>query len=492
MTLHHARASRVGLLLLAGFGSFSPARAQAADLDPKWFPIDVPPPERFEPRRWDLTRPKVRLTSYNLSPELDHDAEAGLVQTRPTTVGADALVAAEATDPDSGVSRVELYGELRSYCGATSTSVEGLTVRSLPLTSVVDAKGAPLPTRLQSFLLLPFGAAAGLCPRGTQLVEVEVDLHAEAINGSGFANNDALAKIVHGPDRLRVSAHNAFAPCLRELESPFGTNRSFVLACINPNLKIWESIPVGVTRPTLSSVLDLWGAELAKEDVVFLSEMDVADVRWLNRIVANMPGFHVAHQGSTAILSRFPISDVRADAITTWFTGQGVGPFTVTSDYTRATIVAEGRPMVAYAVHWAHRPAPPTTSADNRAIMAARMVNDIAAIDPRVPVFVAGDFNARSAFASPGELDTDTLPDFRRMLALFGGSMPEIAAMESVLRNARAEVFSGNPSGYLHGFGPPVDFVFLRGPYRATTYTNFAQATPSDHPRIAVELERGL
>ncbi len=387
-------------------------------------------------------------------------------------------------------SRAELYG-LRSYCGATSTSVEGLTVRSLHSTSVVDARDA-LADAAPELLAVARSVRPQASAHAARSSWRSRSTSTQGDQRSGFASSDALAKIVHGPDRLRVSAHNAFAPCLRELESPFGTNRSFVLACINSNLKIWESIPVGVTRPTLSSVLDLWGAELAKEDVVFLSEMDVADVRWLNRIVANMPGFHVAHQGSTAILSRFPISDVRADAITTWFTGQGVGPFTVTSDYTRATIVAEGRPMVAYAVHWAHRPAPPTTSADNRAIMAARMVNDIAAIDPRVPVFVAGDFNARSAFASPGELDTDTLPDFRRMLALFGGSMPEIAAMESVLRNARAEVFSGNPSGYLHGFGPPVDFVFLRGPYRATTYTNFAQATPSDHPRIAVELERGL
>jgi endonuclease/exonuclease/phosphatase (EEP) superfamily protein YafD len=459
-------------------------------------------------RTFDRTPPSVRLTSYNLAPELDQDSEKGPVITSPGAPGADALVGAEAVDAETGVSRVEAYGEMRVLCGATPSSVENLTSHSLPLSAVqkptakegsAESGGAAqFPTRATALLLVPLSQAAGLCPGGSTLVDVEVDLHAEAINGVGFVNNDAQATIANGPVSLKVSTHNASGPCLAELETPsnpFNWEVSFRNVCEGAKLPFWATPEGPAHRPkNLESVLDAWGQSFATEDVVMLSEMDVANVRWLNRIVSNMPGFFVAHRGDTVVLSRFPISDIRTDEVTTSYTGQGVGPFNVSSRYTRATIVANGRPMVVYAVHWAHRPSGPETSSNNRQVLANRMVADIAQIHPRIPVLVGGDFNAKLAFAAPGDLDDPgVLDEYNRMIALHSGSMPEMATMEAVMRNARAEVFAiGDPLRYVHGFGHPVDHLFVRGPYRAVAYTNFAPASPSDHPRLAFELARGL
>jgi endonuclease/exonuclease/phosphatase (EEP) superfamily protein YafD len=494
MTLSR-RLHACSLALLATLPLVTPGSHATADDKP--IPLELQP-TNF--RRFDVTTPTVRLTSIGLATELDHGADAGVVAAGAIAPGQDALITAQAFDAATGVSSVELYGELRAFCGQTSASVEKLERAVMPLEQLTvapaDAAGF-FPNTYTASVLVPFGKAAGLCAaRGLRLVDAEAELHSEAINGAGISSADVSTRIAYGPQRLKVSIHNAFAPCLRELEDIFGSELSYRNVCESAGLPFWATISDPPRRPTMASVMQLWGSEFAKQDLTFVNE--VTDPRWVTMMMQFMPGFHVAQHGMTVIFSRFPITDIRNDIVTTLFWGQGVGPFFVSSEYVRATVLANGRPMVAYAVHWAHRPTPPETSADNRLVLAERIAADIAQIDPHVPVLVGGDFNSKSASTVPGDLDAtrsvSEVDEFARFTSVFQGSMPEIATMERTLRLARIEVFQTTDRSRFTTMFPrtPVDHLFLRGEYHAKAYSDAAPASPSDHPRLTFELERGF
>lgn len=454
--------------------------------------------------RADTSPPALRIGSVNLAPDVSVSASgADAWQGSPVAPGATEFsLSATANDAESGIASVELTGELRAWCGSSPGAVAGLARVAEPLSATNAAQPAAdgsLPSSLTAIVTVPLNRIRALCPAGRVLVDYQADVRAQAVNGAGSITTGPAASAFNGPAALQVAVLNAFAPCLRELENPFGDEVSYRVVCEGLKVEFGTGVILtgGNRRMSRDSVLDRWGSFFATRDIVLINEVSQADTRWLDRMRTRMPGFHVAHRGMTAILSRWPLRDVRDDILTYTYPNPGGLPFDVSSEYVRATLDAPGRPLVVYSVHWAHRPAPPDT-APQRERFAERTVLDLGTLDPRTPVILGGDFNTKSNFIGENGSDLDSADardEHARFLAQHGGaSMPEVARLEWALTDARAEmVRSGRMANYRHGFGWPVDRLYHGGgQYVATDYDNTRGdiATPSDHPMLLFTLSR--
>lgn len=456
-----------------------------------------------KPGTGDTTPPVVRVTSINLSPDFDASSESASGPWIKSGIAPGAIefaVTATATDAESGIVGVTLEAQVRVWCGTTATATSGIIRSTFPLSARTDpppAADGSRTTAASTTLVVPMARIRAACLPGRTPVDWQIDLTAGAKNASSSPDSLPVnVSIVSGPTRLRFVVHNMRSPCLAELENPFGDAVTYHKACefggpVNPN----------VVRPSLNSVLDRWALFFREQDVILLSEATYR--HWVDRLLAQMPGFHLAHgQDGVAILSRFPLEDVRHDTLTTPFSGQGVGSFPVSSTYTRATVAAPGRPFVAYAMHGAHRPSPPESSADNRLMFAGRMAADIGTIDGRMPVFVGGDFNSKSHFLGPDDIDfndmstngREVIDERQRFNAAYGGrSMPEIEVFERLLRDARRDVIELNdPAVYRYNTGWRGDFLFYRGDFTGTFFDNTRAdvSTPTDHPMLHIFMVR--
>ncbi len=307
--------------------------------------------------RADTSLPIVSIGSANLSPNISVDTASGVAvwQGAPVASGAtEFLLTATANDAESGIASVELMGELRTWCGNSPGAVSGLSRTSEPLSATTIAQPSTdgkLPSALTAVLTVPLSRIHALCSTGQVLIDYQADVRAQAANGAGRATAGPTASVLNGPATLQVAVLNAFAPCLRELENPFGDEISYRVAC--EGLKIDASTGVfihgGNRRMSRDSVLDRWGSFFASRDIVLINEIAQTDTRWLDRIRTHMPSFNVAHRGMTVILSRWPLRDVREDSLTYTYPNPGWGlPLHVGSEYVRATVDAPGRPLVVY------------------------------------------------------------------------------------------------------------------------------------------------
>lgn len=175
-------------------------------------------------------------------------------------------------------------------------------------------------------------------------------------------------------------------------------------------------------------------------------------------------------------MSKWPISNLRSEEQT-----GSVNFIPVGSCYARATVTIEGQPIEVFSNHWAHRPGP-TVSGAERLRFARTVTQLLQTIDPRTPLVVGGDFNASSRFGPEG----------------LSSSTPEIGELEGAILMqdaAREAGFSTSPyCGCTMAEVPEckrIDFVFYRGPYKATQYVSCdSRAYPSDHGLVEVVLTR--
>jgi len=459
------------------------------------------------PNTSDSSPAIVSVGSINLAPDLDITTAAGPAAPwtgRNLADGAtEFAVTVSATDAESGIAQVSIDATLRAWCHADAMAVSALqsVTASVSAQSVISVNAdGTRPESGFAILTVQLARVRALCPAGQQLVDWQVDTVASARNGNGIDTSPVQASVVNGPVQLRIATLNMSAPCLEALDNLLPIELFVRNACIKPDppLTIFDPLPGPSIIVPINSILDRWGAFFATQDIVFLNE--AVQRRWIDRMLLSMPGFSVAHHGMVAILSRFPLHDVRNDSITSSFSGQGIPLIGVTSEYVRATLAPRGRPMVVYGVHWAHRPASPESS-PNRVSMATRMTRDIGNFDRRTPVLISGDFNSKSRFVGPNDMDFNDLQpgtpadERARMIRLYNGlSMPEIGIMQGIALDAREEIVTRGPvANYDHvGGGWPVDFLFLRGDYAPVRYSNSngAIATPSDHPMLEFSLER--
>jgi endonuclease/exonuclease/phosphatase (EEP) superfamily protein YafD len=113
-------------------------------------------------------------------------------------------------------------------------------------------------------------------------------------------------------------------------------------------------------------------------------------------------------------------------------------------------------------------------------------------------VLVGGDFNSKSRFVGPNDIDfADLAPggpadEHARYVLLYQGqSVPEIGVLQRRLRDAREEA-AADPGRYSHPGGWPVDHLFHRGAFAGSVYASLPESiyAPSDHAMVRFELMR--
>ncbi len=437
----------------------------------------------------DTTPATVRLTSINLLPEFGIGASVPQshpgtpsriesVTTFPEGAGFDgaspnpeAVVVVKASDPESGVQGVELSGRISASCSRAwqDPLPARPVVGTLPPARVGDpqttaAASTPQPAERSVSMTLRHAEIRALCAGGV-LTDFEITLEARATNGAGRAVGSS-GRVVRP---VSVVAHNMNGPAL----IAFGLDRG------------------------LNDRLDQWGRYFAQQDIVLLNEASRPE--WVARMQLSMPDHAVAHFGSVAVLSRWPLTGSSSAATppvcVTDLDGTVLcGINAVNSQYTRALAMTPRGPIDVLSLHWQHRPVP-VTSHPSRVAFAEQIASALLASDWAI---AGGDFNSKSAWIASedpeliggDEAETARLRDSFASLA--GRSQPEIAVMERSFKDARREVWENDRSRWSHGFPWPVDHVFLRGGLNAVQYSNNLTGMPpgSDHPTIRVMVLR--
>ncbi|MCX7214232.1 MAG: endonuclease/exonuclease/phosphatase family protein [Burkholderiales bacterium] len=445
----------------------------------------------------DGSPPEVQTGSINLVPEI------GLGQSRAQSNPAapslieqvasfpanrsEATFSISAQDPESGIRRARVSATLRVWCisgwGDSQPAIE--TTRQLDgpeVSFTPDTQGA-LPKQAFATLTLDRTTLTAACP-GKTVADFEWVANGSATNGANLRGSSLAMRVVRP---VSVVAANIWAPCLRQLEAQ-GT-RDLAGQTLCDGLHVQQP-GVGPTLSHLNEQLDRWGRYFATKDVVLISELDVTEARWLDRVRQSAPAHFIAHRGMTVILSRWPLTNISDARSATTFVG--VNP--IQSEYVRAVANTPRGPIDVFAVHWAHRPAPVVTSPE-RTAFAQSSASQVLALPLNRWAVMGGDFNAKSVWMpGPDELevgDDATRADIKRQFRDLGGrSQPEIAAIEAVMRDARREVWETAPDQWAHLNGPPIDFVWLRGPINAVRYTNDTGQFGSDHSWLHLELIR--
>lgn len=433
----------------------------------------------------DTTPATVQFTSTNLLPEFGIGASIPqsspgtpsrieVVTTFPEGAGFDgasanpeALVVVKAADAESGVQGVQLGGRISAFCSPawTDTTPARRVDAAVPRVTVGDPREMPAasaqPTERWASLALRHAEIRALCA-GQTLTDFEIVLDARATNGAGLVAT-ATGRVVRP---VSVVVHNMNSPALDAL---------------------------GAGSSAQNDRLDQWGRYFARQDLVLLNE--AVRPEWIARMRLSMPHHSVAHFGSVAVLSIWPLNGESYAATppvcVTDVDGTVVcGPSAVNSQYTRAFAMTPRGPMDVLSLHWQHRPVP-VTSHPSRVAFAGQIVSALLASDWAI---AGGDFNSKSAWIASedpeliggDELSTAGLRN--GFAALAGRSQPEIAVMEGAFRDARREVWETDRSRWAHWYPWPVDHVFLRGRLNAVQYSNNLTGAPpgSDHPTIRV------
>jgi hypothetical protein len=443
----------------------------------------------------DTTAPSLRWSSGDLAPDLgigqsvaqsnpSTPSQTEHVSTLPSSMS-NAVVWLTAEDPQSGAREVQIRGELRAWCipawgSTTPPSMASAPIAPSVVTSTLDASGTR-PARLNTSFTLARASLQALCP-GQTVADFEWVFSGTATNGAGLSVSATPVRVVRPVSVLIV---NAWGPCLMELEQQGTRPLNGALLCAGLH---GQQPGVGPNLSHLDEQLDRWSRYFVQHDIVLLSELAVSNARWLNRIRQGMPAHFAAHRGTTAVLSRWPISSVAEDQSAPFCCPHAV------SDHVKAQVETPRGPMDVYSVHWAHRPAP-VGSSPQRMAFAQLAANRVLAAPLNRWVVMGGDFNTKSVWmASSAELvdgtDDGGASNRSQLAQLNGRSQPEIATLEALMRDARREVWDGDRSRFTHILRWPGDFVWLRGPINAVAYTNQTGQFGTDHPMLRFELMR--
>jgi len=441
----------------------------------------------------DVTPPAIRWSSIDLAPDLV--VGQSIAQSNPATPSQTehvstlpsatrrAVVWLRAEDTQSGVRDVHLEGELRSWCiPAWGSTLPPTMVRTSlapsGATSTPSSSGT-LPASLSTSFTLDRNALSASCP-GQTVADFEWVFAGRAINGAGLSISATSVRVVRPATVLVV---NAWGPCLEKLEQQGTRPLNGDLLCDGLHA---EQPAVGPNLTHLDEQLGRWARYFAQHDIVLLNEMPQA--HWLARIQLGMPAHFAAHRGTTAVLSRWPISRVAHDVSAPFCCPLAV------SEHTMAQVETPRGSMDLYSVHWAHRPLP-VTSSPQRIAFAQLATHRVLAAPLGRWVLMGGDFNAKSVWmASPNELVDGTNDggalNQQELAQLNGRSQAEIAALEALMRDARREVWESDQTRFLHILRWPIEFLWLRGPLNAVAYTNQTGQFGTDHPMIRFEVMR--
>jgi hypothetical protein len=351
---------------------------------------------------------------------------------------------ATAADPETGIRRVAIHGELRVVC----VPPDGTNLVTIvePITEIEEApSGSTLPSQLAKQFTLDVGAQRARC-QGSRFLELKLEVHAETENGIGQIRQLPTAIVESfGPDTLRVATFNLYRP--------------------------GHHADTTYTR---------WGRNLGSlADVLLLTEVED---RRIGELVAGAAGMAYMvllrdSNADVAIASRAPLRNVQRKVIDP--------PGTLSSNDSNilsAETDLAGYPHAVVATHWGIRdandvPAPGHEPSPSR-LLAAQAILDLLPPPPAIAL-VGGDLNAFSGYG-PQDHDGDLqTPDFV-------GGTPEVARLYTRLADPFVLLGVANAEHCSNGRG---DYVLYCGPYAPVRYEAcFAHDEPSDHPFVLVTM----
>lgn len=396
--------------------------------------------------------PTLAITSVGLTPNLNVSSSDSAPARSSAARNADVLLLATAHDWSSGVKDVRLSGESIVTC----VSGDGV-VRELrsPIAATnphpdPDAKTGPTTRAVQhGFNVL---ALLRTCGPGTSWSSLRVEVTGSVDSFDGSAAATLLATIHHLV--LKVATFNVAQGAVRATKDP-------------------------------DAILARWGRNLfAQADIVLVTELwddHMASVLAAN---AGLPYRHLAQTYfndpyvDVAVLSRFPLRD----AVTEPLFIQSGWRLMVRTKLLGVTADIAGVPHRLLVSHWAP-PEFPWQPNPHRLAAASVVIQRVDETDG--PVFFGGDLNA-----CPPAKATMEIPECSAEEVAVDAPGDEWHRIVTRLTDS----FVAVPGKPRHCSNTRIDYVFFRGPYRATAYDacvpDDGEENPNDHPWVLVTLER--
>jgi hypothetical protein len=400
-------------------------------------PVPTPAPGTLDP-----TPPTLRLGSAGLRKDVLLTEDSAAAQTRRARSTDQVFFLATATDPETGVRRVGIRGELRITC----VPPQGTNLVTIvdPIAELEEPQaGAMLPGQLARQFVLDVGAQRARCQHN-RFADLRLEMYAETENGVGLTRQSPVAIVnSFGPDVLRVATFN-----------------------------LWR--PGNHPDPIYAS----WGLALgAKADVLLLTEVEDRRRAELVAGAAGMPYVAVLRETDSdiAIASRAPLRNIQRRVI------DPPGRLTSNdSNILSAETDIGGYPHTVVATHWGIKGAN-DVQYDGHQASPARLeaAQAILSLLPPAPAiaFVGGDLNAFSGFGPQDHDNNLATPDW------IGGT-PEVALLYTRLKDPFVVLQIPNAEHCSNGRG---DYVLYAGAYAPVAYQAcFPEDEPSDHPFVLV------
>lgn len=397
------------------------------------------------PTAVDNTLPFLELGTEGLQKNILMTHNAMASENRRAKSNEDVFFLATGSDPETGIRRVTLAGELRVVCIPSSGTTSITIVEPISESQKALMTESTIPVKLAKQYRLDVSAQRDRCRISqSRFHELRLELKAETENGVGQIRQlPAITISAFGPDKLKVGTFNL-------------------------------QRPAGAADDKYVSFGNTFGS---KVDILLLTEVE--DLRRA-QLVASAAGMqHVVVLQDTdsdvAIASRTPLRNVeRRSIIPSGRLGSRK------SNILSAISDIGGYPHQLIVAHWGIRDDgdvsfPPNVSSPSR-LAAAHTILSLLSPQPAI-VIVGGDLNAYSG-VGPQDVDNDA------STADVVGGVEEI----DILRSRLVDSFS-NP-GLTHCSNQRIDYVLIRGQYVPTAYEScFSNPYPSDHPYVQVTLE---
>lgn len=334
---------------------------------------------------------------------------------------------ATASDPDAGIRRVELKGDVRVLCvPGPGQNIVRIVDPITEETTATEREGA-LPDRLSKQFTLNVPSQRARCPAETRFLELQLRLHAESENGAGERRTlpDAVVDS-YGPDAVRVASFNLYNPGRHP-----------------------------------DAVFVRWGQQLVSQaDVAFLQELPDERRAQLVTSWAGMPYF--AYFVNTAIASRAPLRNV---------TRRDINGSIIIS----AETDLEGYPHQIIGVHFTTNDANGKVKPWLSSAWRVKASNELLGLLKPPPgiVIVGGDFNAYSGVGPQIEAGATTEIDLLR------AALTDVYSALGLPDEAHC---SNQRIDYIFVRGP-----YSPAEYKAC----FPESEPSDHAFVWARLEAG-